>query len=241
MSLVERQQQAAQQAVTQTAPAPVTPGAPPTSRPPVQAPVQSPEAKPYKHLVVIAAVLVVVALVTSCAILLSRAQSGTNPTTGPPPATAVPSAAPTLSAKQQAAAEAIDRYTAYVKAVDESARAGSDAADTQKLVKEFTVQPQSSYAIRFANDARKGQYVSTGYSKVTARVDSISSLSGKVPVATLTTCTDSTGVTIRKAGKAIPPTFKFVKGTVTMKRLNGRWMVANTVNPNEPNRKSCTV
>lgn len=241
MSLVERQQQAAQQATTQTAPAPVTPGAPPASRPPVQAPVQSPEAKPYKHLVVIAAVLVVVALVTSCAILLSRAQSGTNPTTAPPPATAVPSATPTLTAKQQAAAQAIDRYTAYVKAVDESGQAGSDAAGVSRLVKKFTVDPQSSFDIASGERGRAGKYRSTGYSKVTARVDSISSLSGKVPVATLTTCTDATGVTIRKDGKPIPRTFEFVKGTITMKRIDGRWMVANTVNPNEPNRKSCTV
>jgi len=242
VSLVERQQQAAQQAATQTAPAaPVTPGTPPPPPPSGQPPVTSPEAKPYKHLVVIAAVLVLIAVVTSAAILLTRSQTGAVPTPAPPPATAVPSASPTLSAKQQAAAEAIDRYTAYVKAVDESAQNGSDAAGVQRLVKAFTVNPQSSYDIRFAKAGRDGEYRSTGYSKVTARVDSISSLSGKVPVAMLTTCTDATGVTIRKAGKPIPRTFEFVKGTITMKRVDGRWMVANTVNPNEPDRKSCTV
>lgn len=237
MSLVERQQQAAQQAATQTTP--VTPGAPPPSQPPV-APVQSPEAKPYKHLIVIAAVLIVVALVTGCAILLSRAQSDTDPTV-PPPATAVPSAKPTLSAKQQAAAEAIDRYTAYVKASNDSAQNGSDAAGVKRLVKEFTVNPQSTFDAQSGESGRAGKYTSTGYSQVTARVDSISSLSGKVPVAMLTTCTDNTGYTILKAGKPIPRTFQFIKSTVTMKRVNDRWMVADTVSPNEPNRESCTV
>lgn len=235
MSLVDREQQAAQQ----TAPtAPVTPGAPP---PAPQPPVQAPEGKPYKHLVIIAAVLVLIALVTSAAILLNRNQTDPKGTTAPPPATAVPSASPTLTAKQQAAADATARYTAYVKAVDESALTGSDAASVERVVNEFTVKPQSTFDTESGERARAGKYVSTGFSKVTARVDSISSLSAKVPVAMLTACTDATGVTITKAGKPIPRTFQFVKSTVTMKRVDGRWMVANTVSPNEPNRKSCTV
>lgn len=239
MSLVDRQHEAKQAAASQTAPAaPVTPVAPPPAPPP---PVQAPEAKPYKHLVVIAAVLVLIAVVTSCAILFARNQTSPKGITAPPPATAVPSASPTLTAKQQAAAEAIDRYAAYVKAVDESAQNGSDAAGVERLVKEYTVDPQSTYDTSDAKDGRDGKYKSTGYSKVTARVDSITSLTAKVPVAMLTTCTDATGVTITKAGKPIPRTFQFVKATVTMKRVNGRWMVADTVSPNDPNRKSCTV
>lgn len=241
MSLVDRQQQAAQQAAAagQTVPAaPVTPAAPPPASPP---PVQVPEAKPYKHLVVIAAVLVLVAALTSCAILFGRGQTSPKPTTAPPPATAVPSDTPTLTAKQQAAADAIARYTAYRKAVDESAQSGSDVASVKRMVKEYTVDPQSRYDTQSGERARAGKYRSTGYAKVTARVDSITSLAAKVPVATLTTCTDNTDYTILKAGKPIPRTFQFVKSTITMKQVNGRWMVANTVSPNEPNRKSCTV
>lgn len=240
MSLIDRQQDAAQRATNQTAPttAPVTPVAPPPVAPPA---VLAPEVKPYKHLVVIAAVLVLVAVLTSCAILLSHTQTSPKGTTAPPPATTLPSSTPTLSAKQRAAAEAIDRYTAYVRAVDESAQSGSDAASVHRLVKEYTVDPQSTFDTQSGERGRAGEYKSTGYSKVTARVDSISSLSSKVPVAMLTTCTDTTGVTIAKAGKPIPRTFQFTKGTITMKRVAGVWKVANTVNPNEPNRKSCTV
>lgn len=238
MSLVDRQQQAAQQAASQTAPtAPVTPAAPPPSPPPVQAP----EAKPYRHLVVIAALLVLVAVVTGCAILFGRGQTSPKGTTAPPPATAVPSATPTLTDKQQAATEAIDRYTAYMRAVDESAIKGSPKADVQRLADEFAVDPQRTFLIESGDRARAGKYASTGYSKVTGRVDSITSLSAKVPVATLTTCTDNTDVTISKAGKPVPRTFQFIKSTVTMKRVDGQWMVADTVNPNEPNRKSCAV
>ena len=235
MSLVDREQQAAQQAAPT---APVTPGAPPPAH---QPPVQAPEGKPYRHLVVIAAVLVLVALVATAAILLTRNPAEPKGGTAPPPATAVPSASPTLTAKQQAAAAAVDRYTAYVKASDESAQQGSDVASVERVVKEFTVKPQSTFDTRSAKDGRDGEYKSTGYSKVTARVDSITSLTAKTPMATLTTCIDATGVTITKAGKPIPRTFQFVKGTITMKRVDGVWKVANTVNPNEPNRKSCTV
>ncbi len=240
MSLVDRQQQAAQQAAaSQTAPtAPVTPAAPPPASPP---PVQAPEAKPYKHLVVIAAVLVLVAVVTGCAILFGRGQTSPKGTTAPPPATAVPSATPTLTAKQQAAAAAIDRYTAYNRAVDEFTIKGSPKADVQRVADELAVDPQRTFLIKSGEGARAGKYTSTGYSKVTGRVDSITSLSAKVPVAMLTTCEDRTGVTIFKAGKPVPRTFQFIKRTVTMKRVNGNWMVANAVNPNEPNRKSCTV
>lgn len=240
MSLIDRQQEAARNADTQTVPAPpVTPGGPPPTFAP---PMPAPEAKPYKHLVLIAAALVLIAIVSTAAILLTRTQAGSQPNAAPPPATAAaPSTTPTLTAKQQAAAAAIARYTAYVKAYDESALTGSDAASAARVVKEYTVDPQSSIDTQSDKAARAGKYVSTGYSKVTARVDSISSLSAKVPVAMLTTCTDRTGVKITKAGKPIPPTFRFIKGTITMKRINGRWMVANTVNPNQPDRQSCTV
>lgn len=239
MSLVDRQHEAQQAAASQTAPAaPVTPVAPPPAPPP---PVQAPEAKPYKHLVVIAAVLVLVAVVTSCAILFARNQTDPKGTTAPPPATSAPSSTPTLSAKQQAAAEAIDRYTAYVRAVEDTASKGSPKADVDKLADEYTVDPMRTFTIESGERGRAGKYSSTGYTKVTARVDSITSLSAKTPVATLTTCEDSTGRTITKAGKPIPRTFQFVKSTVTMKRVGGVWKVANTVNPNEPNRKSCTV
>lgn len=235
MSLVERQEAAQQTAVPVAPAAPVTPAAPPSTPPP---PIEAPEAKPYKHLVVIAAVLVLVAVVTSCAILLSRTQTVPKPTSAPlPPG----SAGPTLTAKQQAAAQVIARYTAYVKAIDESAQAGSNAAGVKRLVKEFTVNPQSSYDIASGKSGRAGKYRSTGYSKVTARVESISSLSAKVPVAILTTCTDNTGYTIFKAGKPITRTFQFIKGTITMKRVNDRWMVANSTSANDPARESCTV
>lgn len=240
MSLVDRQQQAAQQAAAavDTAPtAPATPAAPPPAAPPVQAP----EAKPYKHLVVIAAVLVLVAGLTSCAILFGRGQTSPKGTTAPPPATAVPTATPTLTAKQQAAAAAIDRYTSYNKAVDQFTIKGSPKADVQRVADEFAVDPQQTFLIADGERARAGKYTSTGYSEVTGRVDSITSLSDKVPVAMLTACEDRTGITIFKAGKPVPPTFQFIKRTVTMKRVDGKWMVANMVNPNEPNRKSCTV
>lgn len=210
MSLTDRHRAAAP---------PAPPQAPPGSSPRLA----DPPAKPYRHLVVIAAALAVLGVAGLIIVLAVHGPAGATPPTTAPTVSASPSASPTLSERQQAAADAQAAFANYRRALDELGNNGGSASAV-RAAKSLSAGPEHRYIDAITKDYREQKIRGTGYSEVTSRVDSLSDLSEARPVAQLATCIDGRGRTATRDGKAITP-LPFVQGTAELTRVDGRWLV----------------
>lgn len=182
---------------------------------------------PHQALYAIAAGLVVVAIVLVVMVLNRDTTTGPS-TTLPPPATpsatAIPSPTPT-SPEERAAADATAAFLAYNRALDEVGHAGGDKAAVAKAARLTTKDgTERAYLTKTsAKELRDGKFRTTGWSKVTTRVDAVE-LGFKPPRVDLATCVDQRDIKVTKDGKPFAPP-KFLRYGVVLHLVDGQWLV----------------
>lgn len=188
---------------------------------------------PYQALYAIAAVLVLASI--AIVVWTLNRDTTTGPATAPPPLT-TPSSSPTptpsptpTSPEERAAADAIAAITTYHHVTNQLEHDGGKKATEARLLKLTTANGTERKFIKiYAKDIRDRELRSTGWSKVSTRLDAVD-LSLKTPRVDLAVCLDQTGVKATEAGKPIKTPRFLVYGAV-LEFEEGRWLVDSEAN-----------
>lgn len=190
---------------------------------------------PYQALYAIAAGLVVVAIVLTVIALGRNTSTGS---TLPPPVTpspisttsaANPSPTPT-SADERAAADAEAAFAGYIRARNVLTASGGDDADLASAKKLTTKNGTERQYLTgpYLKELRGGKFKSSGWSKVTAKVNAVE-LGDKPPRVDLTACLDQRDYRVTKDGKPFKAP-QFLRYAAVMNLVEGRWLVDRVEN-----------
>lgn len=191
---------------------------------------------PYQALYAIAAVFVAISVVL---VVFAVRDTSAGPSTIPPvttPSAGTPTSGPTAtpsptptSPEDKAVADAVAAIVAYHRATNQLGHDGGKKATEARVLKLTTEDgPERKFVKIYSKDIRNRELRSTGWSKVSTRVNAVE-LGEKPPRVDLTVCLDQIDVKASEAGKSIKPP-RYLLYAASLHLRGGRWLVDSESN-----------